>query len=745
MPPRLNRRQQRELEELSSLAPINSKQSLSDYDECNDEAAPEISTQVTTEASRRGVGFAALAANDEPEEGNESQEEGTPAQVRVKSKKSKKKKKPTLLTPSSEKPEKTSSPSPSSSKSKRKAQDGVKAKEEKKDDFDEIMAQMAAKYSDLKAVIDAPPVSKQQARARDELWQLLSVTPSYLDGDAELRRFFGSKVVNSAKPPNSKRTQVSLRSQLTRPASTWQNLRTAQGLAMRALTDSELQRSTSVGMPGERWWTIEHSQSYKKTQLEFLSAVAAGDPNGFLLILQQHPWHIDTLLQLSEVFRHEDDHIHATDLVDRALFAYERSFAGAFNITSGIHRIDFKRIENRPLFLAVHRSVIQLQRRGCMRAACEFARLLLSFDPFRDPHGALLHLDFLAPKCGMNDFLLKLWDTWAEVDKEEGAMGPDDEEMRIKPQHLPGMSFGRAVALRSLEVIKDTNDHTDSTKALEDAILAFPSVVPVLADKAGINLPADVRGLPCMRIETGWNAYDPAESAIHLLSHLYAIRATSTWKQPTHVEWMQKTIKGLKTRLESIQKTRPLIYTQALSYFASGPTLAICRHVIVCDIPSVIGFMKPGTVSGEMHAYDPLPSPESITNYDEAYFGPLAAIIPRQSPASRVREMQRRFQQMQQQAQQQAQQRGGEDMGELFQEMQGLQFGGEDRDDDDDTGDVPGGFQAALPEDSSGYEDDQTAPTAAAAPAPGLLQGLWNSLWGRAAPTDDHDESDEDD
>lgn len=90
-----------------------------------------------------------------------------------------------------------------------------------------------------------------------------------------------------------------------------------------------------------------------------------------------------------------------------------------------------------------------------MRAACEFARLLLSLDPFRDPHGALLHLDFLAPKCGMNDFLLKLWDTWAEVDREEGAMGPDDEELRIKPQYLPGMSFGRAVALRSLEVIRD--------------------------------------------------------------------------------------------------------------------------------------------------------------------------------------------------------------------------------------------------------------------------------------------------
>lgn len=88
-----------------------------------------------------------------------------------------------------------------------------------------------------------------------------------------------------------------------------------------------------------------------------------------------------------------------------------------------------------------------------MRAAFEFARLLLSLDPFTDPHGALLYLDFLAPKSGMNEFLLKLWDTWVEVDKEE-AMGPDDEEMRVRPQYLPGMWFGRAVAMRNLEVNK---------------------------------------------------------------------------------------------------------------------------------------------------------------------------------------------------------------------------------------------------------------------------------------------------
>ena len=74
--------------------------------------------------------------------------------------------------------------------------------------------------------------------------------------------------------------------------------------------------------------------------------------------LKKNPWHVDTLLQMSEVFRQQDDYTHATDLVERALYAYERGFATAFNVTTGIHRLDFERIENRPLFLACHRQIL---------------------------------------------------------------------------------------------------------------------------------------------------------------------------------------------------------------------------------------------------------------------------------------------------------------------------------------------------------------------------------------------------
>jgi hypothetical protein len=52
------------------------------------------------------------------------------------------------------------------------------------------------------------------------------------------------------------------------------------------------------------------------------------------------------------------EHAQAVDFIERALFTYERSFIGAFNLTSGVNRLDFDQVENRPFFLAVHRQVV---------------------------------------------------------------------------------------------------------------------------------------------------------------------------------------------------------------------------------------------------------------------------------------------------------------------------------------------------------------------------------------------------
>lgn len=44
--------------------------------------------------------------------------------------------------------------------------------------------------------------------------------------------------------------------------------------------------------------------------------------------------------------------------MERAIFAYESAFLGAFSFNTGINRLDFNFVENRPFFLAIHQQVM---------------------------------------------------------------------------------------------------------------------------------------------------------------------------------------------------------------------------------------------------------------------------------------------------------------------------------------------------------------------------------------------------
>ena len=88
-----------------------------------------------------------------------------------------------------------------------------------------------------------------------------------------------------------------------------------------------------------------------------------------------------------------------------------------------------------------------LQRRGIYRTAFEFARLLLSLDPWSDPHGAYLHLDFLAIKSGMQSWLLSFSRLFAPVVFEASEL--DESPFSQMPViALPGWAYARALALR---------------------------------------------------------------------------------------------------------------------------------------------------------------------------------------------------------------------------------------------------------------------------------------------------------
>ncbi|KAJ7705831.1 transcriptional repressor TCF25-domain-containing protein [Mycena olivaceomarginata] len=581
MPPRLNKRQQRELEELEALGGPSQPQ-----DSSNDEESSKLPTRAPPESwIRCGARYTPLFTPGEEDSADED------SAVAPKSRKKKKKKAAPVV------PE---SPRPPVVKNEKKAAKKAKARERKadKDEFDQALAELSVKYPELQDVASG---SNETAATSASLASLLSVSLANLDSEAEMRKFFGARVIqaNKSGTSGSARRQTAQRSNLTRPARLLE-------------LDDKLAHHAWDPARDEKWWTVEYTKKYKSVTLAFMKIVYSGDPNGFYGLLQKFPWHGDTLLQLAEVFRHREEYAQAVEYVDRALFSYERAFFGSFNFTTGLNRLDFDHIENRPFFLAVHRQTTDLQRRGCVRTAFEFARLLLSLDPANDPHGALLHLDFLAVKTGMGQWLLDMLDLYSTRRNR-----PQTKDARADPSLLPGWSYARALALRTAGKSKDP---TAGTAALIEAIRDFPSVVPLLADKLDVSLSNTIRSHRDFKIETDGNNLRAPEAVLHLLSHLYAQRSSPLWKD--EATWFASTV---TTEFSSLPTSLPVSLRRQdfLSLYQNlNLRYSIYRHIMVLETTyrRLFSYIPPDVLAVKTLQCDPLPPPTAVTSYNDAFF-----------------------------------------------------------------------------------------------------------------------------
>ncbi|KAI5830065.1 DUF654-domain-containing protein [Schizophyllum commune Tattone D] len=623
MPPRLSKRQQRELEELEALEGLTKHQPASE-DEADEEAPSPQAAQKS--------GFAALLSQDDVAEEDSEPEE---AAVPTKARKNKKKKKkstavaasPVLHTPQTpQTPQESARDTPTPSASAKKAAKRAKQKEKKsgKDDVERALAELSLQYPSLNDAASALSSSTSASRtSMDALARLLTVSPAHLDPDAEMRKFFGAKVVQANREKGAaspRRAGGTEKSNLTRPQPGWWPAKMREGLTTRQLTQEELdaqrQRHGWAPLGEERWWTVEYSKKYKAVTKAFMRVVMAGDPEGFYNLLHRLCWHADTLLQLSELYRHREEHATAVDFVDRALFTYERAMLGAFNLTSGVNRLDFDHVETRPFFLAVHRQVADLQRRGCFRTSFEFARLLYALDPWNDPHGALLHLDFLPFKAHQTEWLLSVWDIFTSWKKQE----PEKLAKRMDPTLLPGWNYSRALALYIKEKGEKSKKYDESTAALVDAVKAFPPIVPLLADKLEVSLPESLRSHRIFRIETDASHLSGPDAIMHLICHQYVQRAFSVWQDDSYIAWFKETI---SSNFASLPSSLPTVDRRAaLAALLSDNTLqhSIYRHVLVLENRPLFAFIPRTVLSARSLACDPLPPPTAITTYDDAFF-----------------------------------------------------------------------------------------------------------------------------
>lgn len=274
-----------------------------------------------------------------------------------------------------------SKPNSARKKGKSKGKAGtpeVVVKDDGLDEIDRALKQLGGQNASdaSQTLLSNTPVSSPRIRT------LLSVDVNHLDADAELKRFFGAKVVASAEvkpqvrgaraknPHHALHRQFARGGILAKPKPGWPPA---------AFSKSGLSMSLVEALPGETVWTFEHSRGYKEVTHMYLEAVSSMDPNQMMAMLHVHPYHVETLLGLSDMASQQGDPGMAQDFLDRALYAFEKAFAPNFNIQNGNVRLDFSRIESRGFYRALEKRINSMSRRGTWRTLFEHCKLLYSY------------------------------------------------------------------------------------------------------------------------------------------------------------------------------------------------------------------------------------------------------------------------------------------------------------------------------------------------------------------------------
>uniref|UniRef100_A0A8D2JBT5 Transcription factor 25 n=1 Tax=Varanus komodoensis TaxID=61221 RepID=A0A8D2JBT5_VARKO len=409
-----------------------------------------------------------------------------------------------------------------------------------------------------------------------------------LNPETELKRYFGARAVLGDQRPRTRQRQYACSTWLTVPKNTWPRQSKA-GISMALL---ETKR-------GVQHFAFEHHREYQQVQFKFLDAVESMDPNNLVLLLQLNSSHVDSLLQLSDVCRMQEDQEMARDLVERALYTLECAFHPMFSLTSGTCRLDYRRPENRAFYLALFKHMTFLEKRGCPRTALEFCKLLLSLDPENDPLCMLLLLDLLSLRAREYAFLTRVFQEW---------------EGHRNLSQLPNFAFSVPLAYFFLSQQEDLPDvershaHERAAGLIQQALIMFPSVLMPLLDRCSVQPDSAVSSHAFFGLE----AQLSSPPALTQLVSLYVGRTHSLWKDPAVMAWLETNVHAVLRRVDA--RDPALEDAERKARYQNAPR-NVYRHVVLSEIKEATAALPPEVTSQPIMGFDPLPPLDSLISY----------------------------------------------------------------------------------------------------------------------------------
>ncbi|XP_073082914.1 ribosome quality control complex subunit TCF25 isoform X2 [Manis javanica] len=404
-----------------------------------------------------------------------------------------------------------------------------------------------------------PPLSSKK--------HVLYVEHRHLNPDTELKRYFGARAVLGEQRPRQRQRVYPKCTWLTTPKSTWPRY-TKPGLSMRLL---ESKKGTSS-------FAFEHSEEYQQTQHKFLTAVESMEPNNIVVLLQTSPYHVDSLLQLSDACRFQEDQEMARDLVERALYSLECACHPLFSLTSGTCRLDYRRPENRSFYLALYKQMSFLEKRGCPRTALEYCKLILSLEPDEDPLCMLLLVDHLALRARCYEYLIRLFQEW---------------EPHRNLSQLPNFAFSVPLAYFLLSQRADlpeqlSPEREKASLLIQRALAMFPGALMPLLEYCSVRPDPAVASHHFF----GPDAEISQPPALSQLVSLYLGRSHFLWKEPATMSWLEENVREVLQAVDAGDPAVAACESRRKVLYQHAPR-NIHRHVVLSEIKEAVAALPP--------------------------------------------------------------------------------------------------------------------------------------------------------
>ena len=459
-----------------------------------------------------------------------------------------------------------------------------------KDEIDKALESLAIKSQDGSYAMSG----SKPDESYNQLCRLLEVESKHLNALNEMKRLFGNITIEDESPqPANQRgrgpTHLDLGGALSArysPVSRGQGL---AGLSLRRnvfMTGKEQwPKATSGGLgmeldrkdsDGTKHYRFVHNTAYQDVQRQFQSCVESLDPQRMIQMLQFNPYHISTILQVSEIAKQQGDHSVSGDLLERALFSFGRSVHSSFtnSLAEGKARLDFRRPENREFWLAAWRYIGNLGQRGTWRTTYEWAKLLLAMDPEIDPYGVTTIIDQLALRGGQSEHFLKL-SSCPSVVKDAWVS-------------MPNIRISAALAEYKLK------QADESRASLGGTVQDFPWVFNQLFKELNIEpIPKSIWGK------------QPRTERETLESACYVHRAKDLWNTPEATSFLVEVVDTTKPSPNPPLSDEPITLNEA-------------RHILLSGIPHLIALIPRSYTTMPSTSSDILPPADSIQSYNAA-------------------------------------------------------------------------------------------------------------------------------